>query len=113
MWCDPRNGSGKKFLQALSDLAAKSKHPELETVPWCLWGHSGGGFWASLMQTAHPERIVAIWFRSGTAFAAWEKGEIPKPVIPAAADGIPMPTKQTSSLRNARAAAMVLISLGL
>ena len=90
MWCDPRNGSGKKFLQALSDLAAKSKHPELETVPWCLWGHSGGGFWASLMQTAHPERIVAIWFRSGTAFAAWEKGEIPKPVIPAAADGIPM-----------------------
>jgi hypothetical protein len=30
----------------------------------------------------------------------------------AAADGMPMPTKQTSSLRNARAAAMVIISVG-
>jgi hypothetical protein len=42
------------------------------------------------MQTMYPERIVAIWFRSGTAFATWEKGEIPKPDIPEAAYGIPM-----------------------
>ncbi|WP_020475165.1 hypothetical protein [Zavarzinella formosa] len=90
LWCDPRNGSDKKFRQALGDLAVMSKHPELETAPWCLWGHSGGGFWASLMQTMHPERIVAIWFRSGTAFSTWEKGEIPKPEIPTAAYGIPM-----------------------
>lgn len=89
MWCDPRNGSAKRFLQAISELAAKSQHPELESVPWCLWGHSGGGFWSSLMQTMYPERIVAIWFRSGTAFATWEKGEIPKPDIPAAAYQIP------------------------
>lgn len=90
LWCDPRNGSAKTFLNALQDLAEKSKHPELERVPWCLWGHSGGGFWASLMQTMYPDRIVAIWFRSGTAFAAWEKGEIPKPEIPEAAYHIPM-----------------------
>lgn len=90
LWCDPRNGSGAAFLRALSDLARKAEHPEIDRVPWCLWGHSGGGFWASLMQTAHPERIVAIWFRSGTAFATWEKGEIPKPTIPPAAYGIPM-----------------------
>jgi poly(3-hydroxybutyrate) depolymerase len=89
-WCDPRNGSEKAFLKALDDLAAKTKHPELATVPWCLWGHSGGGFWASLMQTKHPERIVAIWFRSGTAFATWEKGDIAKPTIPDAAYGIPI-----------------------
>lgn len=89
-WCDPRNGSEKTFLKALAELGAKSQHPELDAVPWCLWGHSGGGFWASLMQTAHPNRIVAIWFRSGTAFATWEKGEIPKPEIPAAAYDIPM-----------------------
>src|SRR5262245_60038671 len=31
----------------------------------------------------------------------------------AAADGMPMPTKQTSWLRRARAAAIVIISLGL
>src|SRR5690349_5279340 len=58
LWCDPRNGSAKTFLRALHDLAGKSEHPELESVPWCLWGHSGGGFWASLMQTMYPERIV-------------------------------------------------------
>ncbi len=90
LWCDPRNGSHKTFLRAISEFAEKSKHPELETVPWCLWGHSGGGFWASLMQTLYPERIVAIWFRSGTAFSSWEKGEIPKPTIPESAYGIPM-----------------------
>ncbi|HVX60306.1 MAG TPA: hypothetical protein VHC19_06890 [Pirellulales bacterium] len=90
LWCDPRNGSEQAFLKALNDLAAKAKRPELATTPWCLWGHSGGGFWASLMQTLHPERIVAIWFRSGTAFATWEKGDIPKPEIPEAAYQIPM-----------------------
>lgn len=89
-WCDPRNGSEKTFLRCLKEFAEKSKHPELETVPWCLWGHSGGGFWASLMQTMHPERIVAIWFRSGTAYSTWEKGDIAKPTIPEAAYGIPI-----------------------
>ncbi|MDB5335337.1 MAG: GDSL-like Lipase/Acylhydrolase [Planctomycetaceae bacterium] len=90
LWCDPRNGSAKTFLQSLEELSAKSKHPELVAAPWCLWGHSGGGFWASLMQTMYPERIVAIWFRSGTAYSTWEKGEIPKPEIPAATYQIPM-----------------------
>lgn len=89
-WCDPRNGSEKMFLRALDDLAAKSGHPELAQAPWSLWGHSGGGFWASLMQMLHPQRIAAIWFRSGTAYATWEKGEIPKPAIPEAALRIPM-----------------------
>jgi N-sulfoglucosamine sulfohydrolase len=89
-WCDPRNGSAKTFLRALDDFASQAKHEELKTVPWCLWGHSGGAFWASLMQVAYPERIVAIWFRSGSAFPYWEKGEITKPEIPAAAYGIPM-----------------------
>lgn len=89
LWCDPRNGSAKTFLQALSDLGEKSQHPELAQVPWCLWGHSGGGFWASIMQTLYPDRIVAIWFRSGTAFSAWEKGEIAKPEIPETAYSIP------------------------
>lgn len=90
LWCDPRNGSAKTFLRALADLAKKSGHPELESVPWCLWGHSGGGFWASLMQTLYPDQVVAVWCRSGTAFSAWEKGEIPKPTIPDAAYRIPV-----------------------
>lgn len=90
LWCDPRNGSEKTFLQSLGEFARKTGHPELERAPWCLWGHSGGGFWASLMQMRHPERIVGIWFRSGTAFSTWESGQIPKPEIPAAAMKIPM-----------------------
>jgi hypothetical protein len=90
LWCDPRNGSHRTFLRALDEFAARAKRPELATVPWCLWGHSGGGFWASLMQTMYPERIVAIWFRSGTAYTTWEKGQIPKPTIPEAAYTIPM-----------------------
>jgi len=90
LWCDPRNGSGDTFLKAIGEFAVKSKHPELDKVPWCLWGHSGGGFWASLMQAKYPDRIVALWFRSGTAFSTWEKGEIPRPEIPEAAYAIPM-----------------------
>jgi lysophospholipase L1-like esterase/pimeloyl-ACP methyl ester carboxylesterase len=89
-WCDPRNGSGERFLQALSHFASSTGHAELETVPWCLWGHSGGGFWASLMQVQHPERIVAIWLRSGTAFGYWTSGEIAAPEIPGAAYQVPV-----------------------
>lgn len=89
-WCDPRNGSAQAFLNGLRDLALKSGHPELERVPWCLWGHSGGAFWSTLMQILYPERIAAIWLRSGTAFYAWEAGEIPLPQITAESLAVPM-----------------------
>jgi hypothetical protein len=79
LWCDPRNGSERTYLRALEHFATEAGHPELNDVPWCLWGHSGGAFWASLMQTLHPERTVAVWCRSGTAFPYWEIGEIPQP----------------------------------
>ena len=68
MWCDPRNGSGQAFQQGLKDLAKKSGHPELATVPWALWGHSGGGHWAGGMTLLHPERVAAAWLRSGVPF---------------------------------------------
>lgn len=90
LWCDPRNGSGAVFLRALSDLAQASGHPELAEAPWCLWGHSGGGFWASLMLERHAERIVAVFCRSGTAANAWHKKEIPEPRYPDAAFQLPI-----------------------
>jgi len=65
MWCDPRNGSDAAFQKSLGELGAKSGHPELATVPWALWGHSGGGHWAGGMVLLHPERIAAAWLRSG------------------------------------------------
>ena len=88
-WCDPRNGSDQTFHKALGRFATESNHPELTSVPWCLWGHSGGAFWSSLMLTLHPDRIAAIFFRSGSAYAVWERGEIPKPAIPEAAYRVP------------------------
>ncbi|MFO0930802.1 MAG: PHB depolymerase family esterase [Gemmataceae bacterium] len=88
LWCDPRNGSAKTFLRALDELAAQAKHAELARVPWCLWGHSGGGYWASLMGTLYPERIVALWLRSGTAFMSLGKDD-GKPEVPEAAYRIP------------------------
>jgi hypothetical protein len=65
MWCDPRNGSDAAFQKGLVDLGAKSRHPELATVPWALWGHSGGGQWAGGMVLLHPDRVAAAWLRSG------------------------------------------------
>ncbi|MEZ6061935.1 MAG: hypothetical protein R3C19_16440 [Planctomycetaceae bacterium] len=65
MWCDPRNGSDAAFQKCLADLGEMSGHPELATVPWALWGHSGGGHWAGGMLLMHPERVAAAWLRSG------------------------------------------------
>jgi poly(3-hydroxybutyrate) depolymerase len=88
-WCDPRNGSDTTFQRALTDLAKQTQHPELATAPWCLWGHSGGAFWSSLMLTLHPEQIAAIFFRSGSAFGAWSRGEIPTPALTPACYTVP------------------------
>jgi pimeloyl-ACP methyl ester carboxylesterase len=64
-WCDPRNGSDAAFQRGLADLAKKCGHSELATVPWALWGHSGGGMWSGAMVLLHPERVAAAWLRSG------------------------------------------------
>lgn len=65
LWSDPRNGSEAVFLKALTYLGTQSGHPELDSVPWALWGHSGGGKWAGGMTMLHPERVAALWLRSG------------------------------------------------
>lgn len=73
MWCDPRNGSATAFERALADLGRAAGRPELATVPWVLWGHSGGGHWAGGMALVHPERVVAAWLapiEGGTAVPA-------------------------------------------
>lgn len=73
----PGAGSHQNFHRALKDLAVKSNHPELNEVPWCLWGHSAGAVWAGLMQSHDPDRIVAIWLRSGSGWGFAEQGYIP------------------------------------
>jgi pimeloyl-ACP methyl ester carboxylesterase len=64
-WFNPLNGSGRAFRTALKNLAEQSGHPELDSVPWALWGHSGGAFWVCRMLQLYPERIVAVVARSG------------------------------------------------
>jgi 6-bladed beta-propeller len=90
LWFDPRRGSEKTFLKALGELASKSGHPELETVPWVLWGHSGGGIWSDVMCALHPDRVVAVWMRSGSAVMFLSHPEFTRHTVPNAVYGIPM-----------------------
>ncbi len=91
LWCDPRNGSDVKFQKSLVDLGSISGHPELSSVPWTLWGHSGGGVWVGFMTMMHPERIAAVWLNSGTPIIADSPGQLTKKIdIPDEVVGVPM-----------------------
>ena len=92
LWCDPRNGSDGVFQRCLADLGEKAGHPELATVPWALWGHSGGGHWAGGMLLTHPDRVVAAWLRSGVPLleADPKRPQIKPHTLPAAALAVPM-----------------------
>ena len=92
LWFDPRRGSESTFLKALADFASKSGHPEIDKVPWALWGHSGGGIWSDVMTTLHPDRVVGVWMRSGSALMFLSHPEFTRPDVPAALYGIPMMT---------------------
>jgi len=92
LWFDPRRGSEKTFLQGLTDFAAKSAHPEMDKIPWVLWGHSGGGIWSDVMTTLHPDRVIAVWMRSGSALMFLTHPEFIRPDVPATLYKIPMMT---------------------
>jgi poly(3-hydroxybutyrate) depolymerase len=89
VWFDPRHGSEKTFLRSLNEFATQTHHPEIATVPWALWGHSGGGIWSDVMATLHPDRIVAVWLRSGSSIMFRTKPEFPQPIVPDATYTIP------------------------
>jgi len=89
LWFDPRQGSERVFLRALNEFATKSGHAEIATVPWCLWGHSGGGIWANVMSILHPDRVLAAFLRSGTAVMFRARPEFIQPEVPSAIYEIP------------------------
>lgn len=89
LWFDPRRGSDRVFLRALDEFAAKSGRAEISTVPWCLWGHSGGGIWANVMCMLHPDRVLAAFLRSGTAVMFRPRHEFVQPEVPPAVYEIP------------------------
>src|SRR5690606_18191744 len=55
-WYRVEDGSGDALLRALDQLAVDTGHPEIATVPWALFGHSGGAYWCTGMLFRHPER---------------------------------------------------------
>lgn len=57
-WATIENGSGDAFLMALDTLARRSGHPEIKTIPWALWGHSGGSAWITAMTGKYPQRVA-------------------------------------------------------
>lgn len=93
LWCDPRNGSAAAFQKCLADLGEAAGHPELTEVPWALWGHSGGGYWAGGMALLFPERVAAAWLRSGSPPLEAIPGRptaLPFTEIPAAVKEVPL-----------------------
>lgn len=95
LWCDPRNGSGKRFLQAIEELAKASGHPELKSAPWALWGHSGGAKWAGTMLALHPEKCAAVWLRSGgPSVGARKDPKLPELEFPHSAYAVPVMINQ-------------------
>ena len=53
-------------------------------------GTFGGGIWADVMNTLHPDRIVAMWLRSGSVVQFRTHEEFPQPQVPAAAYANPI-----------------------
>lgn len=72
-WRNPESGSGPALIKTLQEIGEISGHPEQAELPWLLWGHSGGGYWALSMLRQYPERILAVFGYS----PAFEPGPYP------------------------------------
>ena len=92
LWFDPRHGSDKAFMKALGEIGEKSGHPEIATVPWCLWGHSGGGIWSNAMSILYPSRVAAAFLRSGAVVSFRGRPEFLEPEVPEGVYAIPTMT---------------------
>jgi len=82
-WFNIEGGSGKALLKALRKLSEISNHPELNEVPWALWGHSGGAYWCTDILFDYPEKVLCAIPRSGgQAFTMlWNPSVIQVPVL--------------------------------
>ncbi|MDR1156482.1 MAG: Ig-like domain-containing protein [Bacteroidales bacterium] len=89
LWRDPTAGTAAALLNVLSQAGAKTGHPELNTVPWLLFGHSGGGYWTLAMLKAYPERIMAAVCYSPAFDPQWD--------YPAAAAKVPLLTRHAGA----------------
>jgi len=58
-------GSGQALLDAINKFAVRSKHPELATAPFLLWGMSAGGQFNYEFTAWKPERVAAFVVNKG------------------------------------------------
>lgn len=72
VWTYPESGSAEALMKALARAAGETERPELATVPWLIWGHSGGGHWALAMLREYPERILAAVCYSAAFDPQWD-----------------------------------------
>ena len=72
IWGDPSSGSAAALMRVLAEVGTATDRPELSTVPWLLWGHSGGGYWTLAMLREYPERILAAVCYSAAWDPQWE-----------------------------------------
>ena len=80
-YTDVARGSGAALLQAITQLSAAAKHPELARAPLLLWGFSAGGQFNYEFAAWKPERVVAfVVNKGGVYFSA---------LTPAAARAVP------------------------
>ena len=74
-------GSGQALLTAMETFADRSKHPELATVPFLLWGMSAGGEFNYEFVAWKPERVLAFVVNKGgiyyTALASQAARNVP------------------------------------
>ena len=90
-WCDPRKGSDAAFQRGLAELAERSGHAELASVPWALWGHSGGGYWSGILTLEHPDRVAAAWLRSGVPLVTPRPDRPSSQVVTIPGEPLPVP----------------------
>jgi poly(3-hydroxybutyrate) depolymerase len=67
-YADVARGSGAALLQALSQLAAAAKRPELGRAPLLLWGFSAGGQFNYEFTAWKPERVLAFVVNKGGVY---------------------------------------------
>jgi hypothetical protein len=80
-WFDINNGSGNVFLAALDTLASRCGHPEIRTIPWALWGHSGGSLWITAMTGKYPDRVAVAVAEAGSVEMANVPGALKVPIL--------------------------------
>lgn len=93
VWHHPESGSAAALVRVIAKVASKYNHPELNNVPWLLFGHSSGGHWVLGMLRDYPERILAAVCYSAAWDPQWDyssaAAEVPVLLRHAGADDAP------------------------